>query len=84
MAHLVYWTFSEIPSEMVDILVKDLKKYDESIKDSVVRDKDGNPSLEKSESIRKSGNAWIEGNNWVGGLVWYYIMKANRENSCMT
>ena len=80
MAHLVYWTFSEIPSEMVDILVKDLKKYDESIKDSVVRDKDGNPSLEKSESIRKSGNAWIEGNNWVGGFVWYYIMKANREN----
>ena len=28
MADLVYWTFSEIPSEMIDILVKDLKKYD--------------------------------------------------------
>ena len=80
MAHLVYWTFSEIPSEMVDVLVKDLKKYDEAIADSVVRDKDGNPSLEKSESIRKSGNAWIDGSNWVAGFVWYYIMKANHEN----
>ena len=80
MAHLVYWTFSDIPSEMVDVLVKDLKKYDEAIADSVVRDKDGNPSLEKSESIRKSGNAWIDGSNWVAGFVWYYIMKANHEN----
>ena len=78
MAHLVYWTFSEIPSEMVDILIKDLKKYDEAIADSVVRDKVGNP--ESAKSIRKSSNAWIDGSNWVGGLVWYYIMKANREN----
>ena len=78
MAHLVYWTFSEIPSEMVDILVKDLKKYDEAIEDSVVRDKVGNP--ESAKSIRKSSNAWIDGSNWVGGFVWHYIMKANREN----
>ena len=81
MAHLVYWTFSEIPSEMVDILVKDLKKYDKAIKDSVVRDPATNePSLEATKGIRKSGNAWIEGSNWVAGFVWYYIMKANREN----
>ena len=78
MAHLVYWTFSDIPSEMVDILVKDLKKYDEAIEDSVVRDKVGNP--ESAKSIRKSSNAWIDGSNWVSGFVWYYIMKANREN----
>ena len=38
MAHLVYWTFSEIPSEMIDILVKDLKKYDKAIEESVVID----------------------------------------------
>ena len=80
MAHLVYWTFSEIPSEMVDVLVKDLKKYDEEVKSSVVRDEEGNPSLEKSESIRKSGNAWIDSSTWVGGFVWHYIMRANREN----
>ena len=80
MAHLVYWTFSEIPSEMVDILVKDLKKYDKAIKDSVVRDEVGNPALEETKGVRKSSNAWIDGGNWVSGFVWYYIMKANREN----
>ena len=78
MAHLVYWTFSDIPSEMVDILVKDLSKYDKAIEESVVRDKVGNPESDKG--IRKSSNAWIEGSNWVAGFAWYYIMKANREN----
>ena len=78
MAHLVYWTFSEIPSEMIDILVKDLKKYDKAIEKSVVNDEVGNP--EYAKGIRKSRNAWIDGSNWVAGFVWYYIMKANREN----
>ena len=74
MAHLVYWTFSEIPSEMVEILVKDLKKYDESIKESRVNEP------ENAEGVRKSSNAWIDSSNWVGGFVWHYIMRANREN----
>ncbi len=73
MAHLVYWTFTELPSDMVDILVKDLEKYDESIKKSKVRD-------DRSDGIRKSSNAWVDSTNWVGGFVWHYIMRANREN----
>ena len=80
MAHLVYYTYSELPSEMVDILVKDLKKYDESIKESVVRDDEGNPSVEVTKGLRKSSNAWVESSNWIGGFIWYYIMRANREN----
>ena len=78
MAHLVYWTFSDLPSEMVDILIKDLKKYDKAIEDSTVRDTVGNP--EYAKDIRKSSNAWINGSNWIAGFVWYYITKANREN----
>ena len=78
MAHLVYWTFSDIPSDLVDILIKDLKKYDEAIEDSTIRDEVGNPELH--EGIRKSSNAWINGSNWLAGFVWYYITKANREN----
>ena len=74
MAHLVYWTFSEIPSEMVEILVKDLKKYDKSIKESRVNEP------ENAEGVRKSSNAWIDSSNWVGGFVWHYIMRANHEN----
>ena len=78
MAHLVYYTFSDIPSEMVDILIKDLKKYDESIEKSQIRDPDNKNPVTKS--IRKSGNAWINSSTWIGGFVWYYIMRANREN----
>ena len=78
MAHLVYWTFSDIPSDLCDILIKDLKKYDEAIEKSAIRDKVGDDVFDKS--IRKSSNAWINGSNWVSGFVWYYIMKANREN----
>jgi len=80
MAHLVYYTFSELPSEMVDILVKDLKKYDESVKESVVRDEEGKPSVEVTKGLRKSSNTWVDSSNWVGGFIWYYIMRANREN----
>jgi len=81
MAHLVYWTFSELPSEMVDILVKDLKKYDGSVKESLIRsDVTGDPEEGDQEGIRKSSNAWIQATNWIGGFVWYYITRANREN----
>ena len=80
MAHHVYYTYSELPSEMIDILINDLKKYDESVKESVVRDRDGNPALEETKGIRKSSNAWVDSSNWIGGFVWYYIMRANREN----
>ena len=77
---MVYWTFTDLPSEMVDILVKDLKKYDETRKESVVRDVAGDPDKEATKGIRKSSNAWIQATNWVGGFVWYYIQRANREN----
>jgi len=80
MAHYVYYTYSELPSEMVDVLVEDLKKYDESIEESVVRDREGNPSPTATKGIRKSSNGWIDSSNWIGGFVWYYITRANREN----
>ena len=87
MAHHVYYTFSEIPSEMIDILVKDLKKYDGEIKKSKVREaekkflrQNGIDNGQVGEDVRKSRNAWIDSSNWVGGFVWHYIMRANREN----
>ena len=80
MAHYVYYTYSELPSDMVDVLVEDLKKYDESIEESVVRDREGNPSPTATKGIRKSSNGWIDSSNWIGGFVWYYITRANREN----
>ena len=83
MAHYVYYTFSELPSDMVDVLVKDLKKYDEAIEKSKVREAEKKHLRQRDgvgETVRNSRNAWIDSSTWVGGLVWHYIMRANREN----
>ena len=83
MAHYVYYTYSELPSEMVDVLVKDLKKYDEAIEKSKVREAEKKHLRQRDgvgETVRNSRNAWIDSSTWVGGFVWHYIMRANREN----
>lgn len=78
MAHLVYWKFSKLPSEMVDILVRDLKQYDESLDKSTIRDDD--LSSIDNKNLRNSRNCWIDSNLWIGGFIWYYIARSNREN----
>ena len=74
MADIVYWQFTELPSEMVDIAIKDLGRYNNQVDESVLRGDLIN------ENIRKSKNTWISTNNWIGGWIWYYIQKVNRKN----
>ena len=74
MAFLTTWNMTDLPSEMIDILEEDIKKFDDWQDDSKVM---GNQLAPK---IRNSKNAWIPTEHWIGGLIWYYIQKANREN----
>ena len=74
MAFLPTWSMTDLPSEMIDILEKDIEKFDDWQDDSKVM---GNQLAPK---IRNSKNAWIPTEHWIGGLIWYYIQKANREN----
>ena len=74
MAFLTTWNMTDLPSEMIDILEKDIEKFDDWQDDSKVM---GNQLAPK---IRNSKNAWIPTEHWIGGLIWYYIQKANREN----
>ena len=74
MAFLTTWSKTDLPSEMIDILEKDIEKFDDWQDDSKVM---GNQLAPK---IRNSKNAWIPTEHWIGGLIWYYIQKANREN----
>ena len=74
MAFLTTWSMTDMPSEMIDILEKDIEKFDDWQDDSKVM---GNQLAPK---IRNSKNAWIPTEHWIGGLIWYYIQKANREN----
>ena len=74
MAFLTTWNMTDLPSEIIDILEKDIEKFDDWQDDSKVM---GNQLAPK---IRNSKNAWIPTEHWIGGWVWYYIQKANREN----
>lgn len=74
MADLVCWNFTELPIDVIDILEKDIQKFDSSLQQSeVVGD-----SVDLQ--IRNSGNTWISTSHWIGGWLWYYVSKMNRDN----
>ena len=74
MANLVCWNFTELPGEVIDILERDIKKFDTSTQTS------GLMGNEIDHHIRNSKNTWIETSYWIGGWLWYYVSKMNREN----
>ena len=74
MAFLTTWNMTDLPSEMIDILEKDIEKFDDWQDDSKVM---GNQLAPK---IRNSKTSWSPTEHLIGGWVWYYIQKANREN----
>ena len=72
MAYLTTWNMTDLPSEMIDILEKDIEQFDDGQDDSRVM---GNEVVPR---IRNSKNAWIPTDHWIGGWIWYYIQRANR------
>ena len=73
MAYESMWYKTQIPDEMIDILVKDLENRDESFEEA--RTKSG-IDLEK----RDSDVTWISQNHWISGFLWHYIKLANDSN----
>ena len=75
MAYQSVWYFTDIPSDVINIIETDIKEYFDS-------------SLENSKlhegvidtNRRKSKNTWIPTTHWVSGFLWHYVMMANREN----
>ena len=53
MAYLTTWNITDLPSEMIDILEKDIEQFDDWLDDSKVM---GNEVVPR---IRNSKNAWI-------------------------
>lgn len=69
------WYFTDLPSDIVDSLEKDLSEnFDSSMNDSALYG--GIFNKEK----RNSMNTWIPSTHWISGFMWHYAMKANREN----
>lgn len=74
MAASFLWYDSELSKETCDLICKDLEKYENDMKISLVAN--GTQNIKK----RNSKNAWVPTSHWVTGLLWHYICKANREN----
>lgn len=75
MAFQSIWYFTDLPSDVIDIVEKDLtEKFNSQMGDSKLQ----GDSLNKEK--RNSQNAWIPTTHWVGGFIWHYIERANREN----
>jgi len=75
MAFENLWYFTDIPTELVDIIEKEAFKNFQSNLDS---SKVGGNKIEMTK--RNSKNSWIPTSHWIGGLVWHYVERANREN----
>ncbi len=74
MAYQSVWYFTDLPEEIIEILDKDVSRYDESMTTSQI----AGDTIRKEK--RDSKNAWIPTTHWVAGFIWHYVMKANREN----
>tara|TARA_Y100000004_G_scaffold77892_1_gene87651 strand:+ start:1704 stop:2324 length:621 start_codon:yes stop_codon:yes gene_type:complete len=75
MAFQSVWYFSDLPTEVVEIIESDLSaNFDDAMGDSRLM----GDALNKDK--RNSQNAWVPSHHWVGGFLWHYIMRANREN----
>ena len=74
MAHLTCWEFTELPVEIIDVVEREIKKFDDEVEDSNLT----NNVVDKS--IRDSHNSWIPESHWITGWLWYYVEKINRKN----
>ena len=76
MAFLTCWHMTNLPTEMVEIVERDLQTFDSITADSEIY------GSQVDKGIRNSKNAWIPTTHWIGGWIWYYVNKVNRENFC--
>lgn len=76
MAFLTSWYETHLPSEIVEILEKDLTQFDPEAETSKIY------GDQVDKVIRDSKNVWVPTAHWLGGFLWHYISRANRENFC--
>ena len=78
MAYQSIWYFSDIPTDIISIIEKDLSEsFDNKLQDSTIGEGDFG-SVDKDK--RNAKNSWIPTSHWVSGFLWHYVMRANREN----
>ena len=74
MAYRLVYYFTDLPTEIADIIDKDIQKYDANMSTSQVL------GFRTTKKVRNSDNTWIDETSWITGFLWHYIEKGNREN----
>lgn len=75
MAYQSVWFNTDIPTEIVKIIEKDLSEnFDDKFEESKLS------GDFKRFSKRNSFNTWISTEHWISGFLWHYVNKANNEN----
>jgi PKHD-type hydroxylase len=77
MAFQTVWYDTNLPEDIISILEKDLKVFENNFDDSVIG---YGGQGEVNKGIRNSKNVWIPTTHWIGGFLWHYATRANREN----
>ena len=77
MAFQTVWYDTNLPEDIISILEKDLKVFENTFGDSAVG---YGGQGEVNKGIRNSKNVWIPTSHWIGGFLWHYAARANREN----
>jgi PKHD-type hydroxylase len=85
MSHSHIWYETKLPKEIINILHKDVKSFDNQLKKSKVI---GSNSFRHYQlgnklddnSFRSGKNTWIPDNHWIGGFLWHYINLSNQTN----
>lgn len=76
MSFLTTWYQTDLPKDIVEILERDIQKFDSDSQESRLY------GDQVDTVIRDSSNAWIPTSHWIGGFLWHYIQRTNRENFC--
>lgn len=75
MAFESIWYFTDLPTNIVDIIEEELKnEYDPKLSASEIFGRTVDTSKRNSE------NTWIPTSHWIAGFLWHYVQRANREN----
>lgn len=74
MAFQSIWYYTNLPSDIINIIEKDVQQFDPQLQESKL----WGDAVDKDK--RNSKNAWIPTTHWVAGFLWHYVQRANREN----
>lgn len=80
MAGFAIEFLTDIPLNLVEEIEKTVQEFD--LHESMVNKPTGQKNPEVMTEARRSRSAFIPTDKWIGPFLWYYIMKANRQNFC--